>query len=87
MLGTQVCLPEPVFSPSLLRLSGEAWKRAAQLEEPSRAMFLSALIKLKAVFLSGLHEQLPKASAVNPGIFNFIKCLEEMRLCGEQAKS
>lgn len=50
-------------------------------------MFLSALIKLKAVFLSGLHEQLPKASAVNPGIFHFIKCLEEMHLCGEQAKS
>lgn len=50
-------------------------------------MFLSALIKLKAVFLSGLHEQLPKASAVNPGIFNFIKCLEEMCLCGELDKS
>lgn len=50
-------------------------------------MFLSALVKLKAMFLSGLHEKPPKASAGNLCIFNFIKRLVKIYLCSEQAKN
>lgn len=60
VIGTQSWLTEPVLSSSPPGLSREVWKGAAWLEESSPLMFLSAVIKLKAVFLWGLHEQLTK---------------------------
>lgn len=85
VIGTQASLTEPLLSSHPLGLSREVWKWAAWLEESSPVMFMSAIIKLKAVFLWGLYEQLTKGQCSEFGYF--MKYLVKMCLHGGQAKS
>lgn len=83
--GTQSWLTELVLSSSPPGISRETWKWAAWLEESSPVMFLSAIIKLKAVFLWGLCEQLTKGQCSEFG--HFMRYLVRMCLRNRQARS